>query len=147
MNTIVRWEPFRGLPLARAMDRLLDEAFVAPWRAWDSESGYYMPLDVYTTDEAVVVQAAIPGIKQEDVEITVEGRTVTIRAESKSSEERKDRNYLLQEHRYGTFSRSIELAIPIQADKAEAIFEDGILKLSIPKAEEIKPKVIKVKAK
>ncbi len=147
MHNIIRWDPFRGLPLSRAMDRLMEEAFVAPWRMWDSASGYLMPLDVYTTDNAIIVQAAVPGIKPEDVEITVEGRTVTIRAESKAADEKKERNYLLKEHRQGAFSRSIELAIPIQSDKAEATFEDGLLKLNIPKAEEIKPKVIKVKAK
>ncbi|MBI3915358.1 MAG: Hsp20/alpha crystallin family protein [Chloroflexi bacterium] len=146
MSTLVRWEPIHR-PLAQVMDRMFAEAFASPWRLWDGESGTYLPLDVYTTDDAVVLQAAVPGFKPEEVEVTVEGRTVTIRAESKSSDESKDRNYLLKEHRYGAFSRSFDLAIPIQADKAEATFENGMLKLNLPKAEEIKPKVIKLKAK
>ncbi len=142
--SISRWEPFKEMmTLRQAMDRLFEDSVVRPARYWN-EAGAYLPLDVYTTKDAIVVRALVPGVKPEDVEITIEGSTVTLRGEYKPPQE--EGTYLLQEQRYGPFARSIELALPIQADKAEAAFENGVLTLTIPKAEEIKPKVIKVKS-
>ena len=142
--SISRWEPFKEMmTLRQAMDRLFEDSVVRPARYWN-EAGAYLPLDVYTTKDAIVVRALVPGVKPEDVEITIEGSTVTLRGEYKPPQE--EGTYLLQEQRYGPFARSIELALPIQADKAEAAFENGVLNLTIPKAEEIKPKVIKVKS-
>jgi HSP20 family protein len=142
--SISRWEPVKDfMTLRQAMDRLFEESFVHSGRFPDANVGSYVPLDVYTTKDAIVVRAAVPGINPEDVEITVEGNTVSIRGETKPSKE--EGTYLLQEQRCGPFARSLELAIPVQADKAEASFKNGVLTLTIPKAEEIKPKVIKVK--
>lgn len=139
-----RWEPFKEMmTLRQAMDRLFEDSFVRAPRGFDG-GGNYLPLDVYTTKDAVVIRASVPGVKPDDVEVTVEGNTVTIRGETKVPQE--EGTFLLQEQRYGSFARSIELAIPVQPEKAEAKFENGVLTLSIPKAEEIKPKVIKVKA-
>jgi HSP20 family protein len=130
------------MTLRQAMDRLFEDSVVRPVRGFDG-GGSYLPLDIYTTKDAVVIRAAVPGIKPDDVEITVEGSTVTIRGEGKAPQE--EGTFLLQEQRYGTFSRAIDLALPVQPDKAEAKFENGVLTLTIPKAEEIKPKIIKVK--
>ena len=143
--SISRWEPFKDfMTLRQAMDRLFEDSVVRPTRAWgDSQGARYLPLDVYTTKEAIVVRATIPGVKPDDVELTIEGATVTIRGELKPPAE--EGTYLLQEQRYGPFSRSIELGLPVVAEKAEASFENGMLVLTIPKADEIKPKVIKVK--
>ncbi len=142
--SITRWEPFKEMmTLRQAMDRLVEDSFVRPVRYWDN-NGAYLPLDVYTTKDAIIIRAPVPGLKPEDVEITVEGNTVTIRGEIKPPQE--EGTYLLQEQRYGAFARSLDLAMPVQADKAEASFENGVLTLMIPKAEEIKPKVIKVKS-
>lgn len=139
-----RWEPFKEMmTLRQAMDRLFEDSFVrSPVRGYDSAT--WLPLDIYTTKDAVIIRASVPGVKSDDVEITVEGSTVTIRGETKAPQE--EGTFLLQEQRYGPFSRAIDLAIPVQPDKAEAKFENGVLTLSVPKAEEIKPKVIKVKA-
>ncbi|MCL4396034.1 MAG: Hsp20/alpha crystallin family protein [Chloroflexi bacterium] len=143
--SISRWEPMKDfMTLRQAMDRLFEESFVRPGRVLDGTSGAYLPLDVYTTKDAVVIRAAVPGLSPDEVEVTVEGGTVTIRGENMPPKD--EATYLLQEQRYGPFVRSIELAIPIQADKAEASFKNGLLTLTIPKAEEIKPKVIKVKS-
>lgn len=143
--SISRWEPFKEMmTLREAMDRLFEDSFVRPSRFFRETVGTYLPLDVYTTNDAVVIRASVPGAKPDDVEITIEGDTVTIRGEIKAPQE--EGTFLLQEQRYGPFSRSIELALPVQADKAEAKFENGVLTLTIPKAEEIKPKVIKVKS-
>jgi HSP20 family protein len=142
--SISRWEPFKEMmTLRQAMDRLFEESFVRPFRGFEG-TGVYLPLDVYTTKDAVMIRASVPGVKPEDVEVTIEGSTVTIRGETKAPQE--EGTFLLQERRYGPFSRVIDVAMPIQADKAEASFENGVLTLTIPKAEEIKPKVIKVKS-
>ncbi|MCI0477326.1 MAG: Hsp20/alpha crystallin family protein [Anaerolineales bacterium] len=145
MSSLMRWDPFRdGLSLREAMDRLFEDSFVRPSRAAHESTGAYLPLDIYTTKDAVVIRASVPGIKPDEVEITIEGNTITLRGEIKPSQE--EGTFLLQEQRYGPFARSIELALPVQADKAEAKFENGVLALTIPKAEEIKPKIIKVKS-
>jgi len=142
--SISRWEPLKEMmTLRQAMDRLFEDSFVRPARGWN-DAGAYLPLDVFTTKDAIIVRALVPGVKPSEVEITIEGSTVTLRGEVKPPAEAG--TYLLQEQRYGPFARSIELALPIQADKAEAAFENGVLTLTIPKAEEIKPKVIKVKS-
>lgn len=146
---LVRWEPFRELmSLRQAMDRLLEESFVRPSRAlglFGEEA--QPPIDVYQTPNEVVVKASLPGVKPEDVEITITDDTLTIKGEAKAKEELKREDYLYQEHRYGGFARSISLPRALQSEKAEATFEDGILILTIPRAEEAKPKAIKIKAK
>lgn len=143
--SVSRWEPFKDfMTLRQAMDRLFEDSFGRPTRMWDGQSGAYLPLDVYTTQDEVVIRASVPGINPDEVEVTVEGSSVTIRGETKAPQGQS--TYLLQEQRYGPFARSIEIGIPIQADKAEAKFENGVLTLTIPKAEEVKPKIIKVKA-
>ena len=142
--SISRWEPVKDfMTLRQAMDRLFEDSYVRPGRTYES-TGSVLPLDICTTKDAVVIRAAVPGVNPDDVEITVEGSTVTIRGETKPAS--GDMTYLLQEQRYGPFARSIDLAIPVQTDKAEASFKNGMLTLTVPKAEEIKPKVIKVKA-
>lgn len=140
--SISRWEPFKEMmTLRQAMDRLFEDSFVRTYRGAE---GTYLPLDIYTTNDAVIIRAAVPGVAPDDVEVTVEGSTVTIRGETKAPQ--VEGNFLLQERRYGPFARSIDLAIPVQPDKADAKFENGVLVLSIPKAEEVKPKIIKVKS-
>lgn len=144
MSSMSRWEPFKEMmTLRQAMDRLFEDSFVRAPRGLDGGT-YYLPLDIYTTKDSVIIRASVPGVKPEEVEITVEGSTVTIRGETKVPPE--EGTFLLQEQRYGPFTRAIDLAIPVQPDKAEAKFENGVLTLTVPKAEEIKPKVIKVKA-
>jgi HSP20 family protein len=87
----------------------------------------------------------LPGVRPEDVDISITGDTLTIKGETKFETKIEKANYLRQERRYGAFSRTIALPMPVQADRAEAKFKDGVLMLSIPKAEEAKPKTIKVK--
>jgi HSP20 family protein len=149
MATLMRWEPFRDLITLRdAMDRLFEDSFFRTsltWREVEGERVMRLPLDVYMTPEEVVIQATVPGLKPDDVQITLEGDTLTIKGEVKPPIENVD--YILQERPYGQFSRTLTFNIPIQADKAEASFENGVLTLVVPKAEAIKPKTIKVKAR
>ncbi|NLG48913.1 MAG: Hsp20/alpha crystallin family protein [Chloroflexi bacterium] len=145
--TISRWEPFRDLmTLREAMDRLFEESFVRPGPRWhDSQAAAALPIDAYVTDEDLVITATVPGLDPEDVEITIEGDTLTIKGEIKGPLDNV--NYLLQERAYGTFTRTLRLNLPVQADKAEATFENGVLTLVIPKQDEARPKTIKVTAK
>ena len=106
-----------------------------------------MPVDMYETEDSVVVTAAVPGVKPEDIDITVTGDTLTIKGETRAEEEVKEENYIRRECRYGSFCRSLTVPVSIVADKAEAEFENGVLTLTLHKAEEVKPKPIKVKAK
>jgi HSP20 family protein len=149
MANIMRWDPFGEMTsLRRAMDRWLDEGFPRPWHLLGSEASQgYFPLDLYETDENVVLRASLPGVKPDDVDITITGETLTIKGESKREEEEKKPNYYRQECWYGGFARSVSLPAQVEADKAEAVFENGLLRLTIPKAAQARPKTIKVTAK
>ena len=148
MSSLIRWEPFSDLVSLRdAMDRLFEDSFIrprgllAPLRAAD------LAIDMFETKDDVVVKATLPGLKPEDVEITITGDTLTIRGESKEESEVKEEDYIRKERRYGSFCRAVTLPSGLKSDKAEATFENGVLALRIPKSEEIKPKSIKVKTK
>jgi len=142
---VIRWEPFTGLVgLRQTMDRLFEDSFVRPSHlASIFGDGLAPALDVYDTSNEVVVKAALPGVKSEDMDINITGNTLTIKGETKVEQE----NYLRQECHYGAFSRSLNLPTGLKTGKAEASLENGILTLTIPKAEEARPKAIKVKAK
>lgn len=148
--SLIRWQPFPELmSLRQAMDRLLEDSFITPSRFFDifGRGTTTTPIDMYQTPNEVVVKAALPGVKPEEVDITITGDTLTIKGEAKVKEEVKEEDYLYQEHRYGAFCRSVSLPSGLDTDKAEATFENGILTLSIPKSEKVKPKQIKIKAK
>jgi HSP20 family protein len=145
MTNIMRWEPMRDMiTLREAMDRLFDEAFTRPL----SLMNLSMPVvDMYQTDEDVVIEMAVPGLKPEDVHITITGDTLTVRGEYKDEGEKKNRTYHIRERQYGAFERSILLPTEVNADKAKAEFDNGMLTITLPKAEEVRPKTITVKAK
>ena len=146
MSNLTRWEPMREMmSLREAMDRLFDDAFTRPLSV-SGVSG--MPaIDMYQTNDDVVVKASLPGLKAEDVDITVTGETLTLRGEFKQENEQKESSYHIREGRYGSFERSILLPTDVKSDKAAAHFEDGILTITMPIAEEVKPKSIMIKAK
>ena len=149
VTNLVSWQPFTELmSLRQAMDRLFEDSFFTPFRLiGTTDNGLAAPIDVYHTDNDVVVRAALPGVKPEDVDINVTGDTLSIRGETKSEEKVKREDYLYHEHRYGAFHRSVTLPSGLDTDKSKASLEDGILTLTIPKSAKIKPKSIKVKAK
>lgn len=146
--SITRWDPFRDLiSLREAMDRLFEESWVRPRTGWLLPTEEALTIDMYETPESVVVKTAVPGVKPKDIDITIAGNTLTIAGETEAEEEVEEKEYIRRERRYGRFSRSIALPSGVQGEKAEDTFEHGILTLSIPKAEEAKPRVIKVKSK
>ena len=146
--SVVRWEPLRDfMTLREAMDRPFEESFVGRrLEEWLPAEGT-LALDRYQTENAAVIRNSVPGAKPDYIDITVTGTTLTISGETKGEEEVKEEDYVRRERRYGSFSRSVVLPEGLEPDKAEASFEDGILTLSIPKAPEAKPKVIKIKGK
>lgn len=149
-NQMSTWEP---LTLRDAMDRLFDESFTLPARGrfgrWGREREdrvYQLPVDAYTTEDAVVIEAAIPGVDPEKVDITIDGDVVTISAEVPAPPA-EGRSYAITERFYGTLRRSLNLNVPVESGKAEASFENGVLTLHLPKSEEVKPKKITVQTK
>jgi HSP20 family protein len=144
---VTRWDPFReAVTLREAMDRLFEDSFVpAGRREAASEPTFRLPLDAYVTQNEIVVTANVPGIKPEDVEITLEGDTLTIKGERPGPIENVD--YVMRERPFGKFQRTLNINIPVDADKAEARYEHGLLTLVIPKAEAVKPKTIAVVTK
>jgi HSP20 family protein len=143
--TIDRWEPVREMVSLRdAVNSLFQDSFVPPNRARsDRGAAFALPLDITEAENDFVVTASLPGIKPEDVQTTILGDTLAIRGESKVEEE-NGHNWLLRERRFGSFQRSVSLGTPINADKATAQFEHGVLTLTLPKSEQARPKQIKL---
>ena len=144
-----RWEPFREVVGIRgAMDRFFESGVGHPHRpgvAFWGEGN--LRLDAYHTPESLVIKAAIPGIKPEEVDVTVIGNTLTIKGEAKSEEEVTERSYLMRERRYGAVSRTVTLPRGLKTDEIEATYDEGVLTLTIPKTEEARPRAIKVNVK
>ncbi len=146
MSNLIRWEPARDMmTLREAMDHLFDGAFTRPFGMMNNTS--IPAIDMYQTDNDVVVKAALPGIKADEVQINVTGDILSIRGEIKRKDEVKDKAWHIREQRWGSFERSVILPTEVVSDKAKAEFEDGVLTITLPKAEEVRPKTITVKAK
>jgi HSP20 family protein len=144
MATITRWDPFQDmLTLREAMSQLFEESVVSPTGTRSGQS-FVPALDLSETPEAFLVEAAVPGLKPEDLNITVENNILTISGEVRQDEERKERNYHRVERRFGSFQRIMTLPNTVKADQISATLENGVLHLSIPKAEEVKPRRISV---
>jgi HSP20 family protein len=146
MSNLIRFEPMREMiTLREAMDRLFNDAFTP---SVGSAAGWQVPaVDLYQTDDEVVVKAALPGLKADDVQISITGEMLTLKGEFRQADEKQEKAYHLREQRYGVFERTFALPTEVTADRAKAEFENGILTITLPKAEEVKPKMITVKAK
>lgn len=141
---VERWDPFRDVvSLSDAVNSLLRESFVRPGAVTGGGTAS-LPLDVVENDNEFVIKASLPGVKPEEVQITVHGETVVIRGETRAEEEKKGDTWHLRERRFGSFQRALSLNAPIDADKADARFEHGVLTLTLPKSERAKPRQIKV---
>lgn len=146
MSNLIRWEPAREMmTLREAMDRLFDDAFTRPLSLRD---GWTPPaIDMYQTDDEVVVRAALPGIQPADVQINITGDVLYIKGEAKHDEEKREKAWHIREQRMGAFERAVALPTDVVADRAKAEFENGVLTITLPKAEEVKPKTVSIKAK
>jgi HSP20 family protein len=143
-----RWDPFReAVSLRDAMNTLLQESFIRPGGIGGAGDQATLPIDVSETEDAFVVKASMPGVKPDDVQITIQGDTLSIRGESKAEEEKKGAQWHVRERRFGAFQRILTLGTPVNSDKADAQFEHGVLTLTLPKSEAAKPRQIKIGAK
>ncbi len=131
---LMRWSPFFEL------ERFFDEGFSA-------DVNFLPALDVRQDKDNVIVEASLPGIDPEKVDISVENDVLTISGQTEEKKEVKREDYYRKEIREGSFSRSVILPMGVKADQAEAKYEKGILTINLPKAEEAKPKKIAIKAK
>lgn len=137
------WDDF--FTLRRTVERLLDDdARPRFWRA--TLAGAEPALDITTNRDELVVKASLAGWKPDDVEITLTGNTLTISGEMKQEELREEDSWILNEIRRGSFSRTLELPEGLVGERATASYEHGVLTLRIPKADEIKPKQIRISA-
>ena len=141
-----RHDPFgRAMGLRQMMDRLLEDAFVMPRSGNGDGQGWGGPaLNVYEDGDTLVVEAQLPGLKPEDLDINVEQGVLTISGQTTAEEERKERTYLIREHRTGRFSRSLRLPATYNPDACQANFEHGVLRLEFPKSEAAKPRRIQI---
>jgi HSP20 family protein len=144
MTNLVRWNPLREL---QDMNTLVDRFFDEPvFRSrFDREHTWRMPLDAYMTDDAIIITAELPGILADDVNITLENGVLTI--SGKLNPRQEDHEYFLRERFAGRFERMLSVGTPVDIAKAEAVFDNGILTLTLPKAEEVKPRTIAIKKK
>lgn len=150
-TTLTRWEPLRELATLRSsMDRLMDRFFEEPFElsmVWPRFDGDFRPaMDLTENEEAYEIKAALPGIRPEDVEVSIADNVLTIKGESKEEKETEKANYHLREMHAGKFMRTITLPMTVKTDKVEATNENGVLMLRLPKAETVKPTRITVKA-
>lgn len=129
--------------LRQVMDRLLEDAFVMP-RGSDGQGWGGPALNVYEEGEQLTVEAQLPGLKPENIDVNVEQGVLTISGQTTTEQERTERNYLVREHRTGRFSRSLRLPASYDPDACTATFEHGVLKLAFPKSEAAKPRHIQI---
>ena len=144
MTNLIRRDPFSDL--RTTMDRLFEGGFSRPWRLLPTEHETDFDVDLAETDKDIDVKAALPGVKPEDVSITVQDGVLTIRAEHKEETEENKKDYFRKELHYGSFQRAFALPTGTDVDKAKATFENGVLHLTLPKAGAAQAKQIKVSA-
>ena len=148
---IVRWEPFRDLVgLQDRMNRLFDESYRGARPGADEDwalgASWAPAVDIFEQDGNIVLKAELPGVDAKDVDIRVENNMLTLRGERKFDKEVKRENYHRVERAYGTFTRSFTLPTVVDTEKIKAEFKDGVLRVTLPKREEAKPKQIQVQA-
>ncbi len=127
------------------LDRVSADSHVGPRAPWDWE-GEEVHLDVYEEGANLVVKASVPAVKPEDMKVDLQNDVLTISGEVNKDEERSDHDYYVRERRYGSFARSLELAPSVNADKADAVFANGVLTITLPKADKARGNQIQIRA-
>jgi len=143
---LIRWSPFRDLvSIQDEMNRLFNDYFSKPLSEGKEGTILWNPtVDISETKDDVVVSAEFPGMKKEDIKISLQDNVLTLMGEKKQDKEEKNKNYHRIERSYGVFQRSFVLPATVQSDKVNANYKDGVLSITLPKAEEAKPKEIEI---
>jgi HSP20 family protein len=143
---IIRWDPFREMVTIRdKINRLFEDVFTGRGEEKEMVASSWAPsVDIYETENELILSAEVPGIEEKDIEIKVEDSTLTIRGERKFEKETKEENYHRIERSYGSFSRSFTLPNYVDQDKIQAEHENGVLKITMPKKMELKPRTVKI---
>jgi HSP20 family protein len=146
--TLARWNPINDVvSLREAMDRLFEDSFIRPTTWTGLAAGQLgVPVDLWETKDAYHLRADLPGLGPEDIEINATSDMITINGETKTKTEVSDEGWIRQERRSGKFTRSFALPVQIDPNKVEASFKHGVLEMTLPKAENVKPRTIKVNA-
>lgn len=146
MSTVIRWSPLSDLmSLHNAMDRLFTDTFRSgPGQTVGAVGEGYLPLDIYQTDTEWVIRASVPGVDPSAVELTFDSGMITLKGEIKAPEGVKSEQYWVRENYYGKFSRQVTLPEDALGEQAKAQFFNGVLVLSVPKAQPAKPKSVKI---
>ena len=146
MTTLLRWSPRNRMRLFNEFDNSLAEVMNEMLDTPNVPAQWGLPVDVSETEDAYTVTATIPGVNADDIEITLEDDVLTIKGETRSETTEENVRYHLRERRFGSFSRSLRFPVAVNGNEVEANYANGILTLAIPKAEEVKPKRIAIKA-
>ncbi|MDP2731168.1 MAG: Hsp20/alpha crystallin family protein [Dehalococcoidales bacterium] len=142
---LTTWRPFREL---EDWQRQMEDFFGRPiWKPDGGEKAWMPAVDIFEKDDKFIVKAELPGMKEEDIDVSVVGDTLNIKGERKTESEVKDEDYYRCERSYGSFHRSIGLPSDVDPSKIEANYEDGVLEVSLPKLAEVKPKKVTVSAR
>ena len=141
---IVRWNPrYTRNTMVNEFDRFMEQSLT--WPRWEGNGKVGLAVDVVENEDGYVVKASVPGINPDDVEITFEENVLTIKGEIADENTEEGENYHIRERRFGSFGRSVRFPVEVNADEVEAAYENGVLTLNVPKAEEVKPKRIEIK--
>jgi HSP20 family protein len=145
MTILTRWDPFRELTtLQDRMNRLFRDSFAPGGEESLTTTSFAPPVDVYEDEHNVTLKIEVPGIEEKDIDVRIENNTLTVHGERKFEKEEKEENYRRVERQYGSFTRSFTLPNTVDADKASANYDKGVLKITLTKKAEAKPKQIKV---
>jgi HSP20 family protein len=145
-GAVDRWEPFRSLvDIQGDVNRLLDSFVGRPFNGEMARGRTWLPaIDMHETKDNVVLKVELPGVREKDVTVSITGDLLSIKGERRWDDESKDQKFLHVERVYGQFERLVQLPMAVQADKVKASYRDGVLEVTLPKAEELKPREIKI---
>jgi HSP20 family protein len=141
--SLIKWDPFREFP---TLNERTGNFFGRNWEAPFPTTAWNPAVDIFENDNEVVIKAELPGMNAKDIEVKLENNILVLKGERRFEKETKEENYHRVEREYGTFSRAFTLPVAVNAEKVSAEYKDGVLKVVLPKSEEIKPKPIKVAA-
>jgi len=145
MTVLTRWDPFREFTtLQERMNRLFHNSYGEGREESLTTSNFAPAVDVYEDEHSVTLKIEVPGVDEKDIDIQVENNILTVHGERKFEKEEKEENYHRIERQYGSFTRSFTLPSTVDADKVTANYEKGVLKITLAKKAEAKPKQIKV---